>query len=250
MCLIAWNWQPDSETPLLLLGNRDEYYARPALPLHCWEDGKVLAGKDLQAGGTWLGVGHGGRLAALTNYRLPSADALPRPSRGTLTTGFLQGNTSALDYLQQLAEHADAFNPFNLLLWDGEQLLGLESRTRRIVRLQPGIGAVSNADFDTSWPKLLRLKAGLQHQCAQGRTSVQDLLPLLLDRAKADVADLPDTGVPAEVEHMLSATFVSSQQYGTRASSIVVMNRQQSSFFEQRYGTNGTLSASQHFFTI
>jgi len=250
MCLIAWNWQPDSETPLLLLGNRDEYYARPALPLHCWDDAEVLAGKDLQAGGTWLGVGRGGRVAALTNYRLPVADPAPKPSRGMLTTRFLQGNASAKTYLEALAPQAGVYNPFNLLVWDGEELLGLESRNQRIVTLRPGIGGVSNADFDTPWPKLLRLKSALQQQCAQGLTQAEDLLPLLQDRSKAAYAELPDTGVPIEIEHMLSAAFVSSAAYGTRASSILTLNRKKSTFFEQGYGAQGTLAATKQFFTI
>ena len=250
MCLIAWNWQPESETPLLLLGNRDEYFARPALPLHCWQDAEVLAGKDLQAGGTWLGIGRGSRLAALTNYRMPVVDSAPKPSRGMLTTQFLQGNTGARTYLEALAPQTGAYNPFNLLLWDGEELLGLESRNQRIVTLKPGFGAVSNADFDTPWPKLLRLKSALQRQCRLGQTTVEDLLPLLQDRSKAAYAELPDTGVPRNIEHMLSAAFVSSAAYGTRASSILTLNRQRSFFFEQAYGAQGALTATKHFFTI
>lgn len=247
MCLIAWNWQPQSETPLLLLSNRDEFYARPTQALHWWEGERVLAGKDLQAGGTWLGVAAGGRLAALTNFRLPETDPRPRPSRGALSSHFLQSDTDARSYLQALADEADRYNPFNLLLWDGHTLLGLESRHRHIREIAPGIGAVSNAGFDTPWPKLQRLKAGLGQCIAAGRTGVQDLLLLLQNHETASDADLPHTGVPLDVERMLSSIFIASPAYGTRASSIVSVGRRTVHFFEQTYLAQGGHGPTQQF---
>ncbi|HPW82765.1 MAG TPA: NRDE family protein, partial [Rhodoferax sp.] len=123
MCLIAWSWQPASATPLLLLSNRDEFYHRPALPLHWWEPApggvEILAGRDLQAGGTWLGVSRSGRLAAITNYRTPVPARDNTPSRGELVAGFLQGSQSAMEYLQALSDRAQDYNPFNLLVFDG-----------------------------------------------------------------------------------------------------------------------------------
>ena len=250
MCLIAWNWQPDSDTPLLVLANRDEFFARPTRPVHWWDDAQVLAGKDLQAGGTWLGVGRNGRLAALTNYRLPVNDPGTKPSRGALVTDFLQGNGDATLYLTALAKCADDYNPFNLVVFDGVQLMGLQSRNKRVHSMAPGIGAVSNADFDTPWPKLLRLKAGLQAKCHAGQTTASDLLPLLQDKTMAADPDLPQTGVTLEVERLLSATFVHSEHYGTRASSIVTMQRKKVLFFEEIHSERGMLSSAQHFFTL
>ena len=249
MCLIAWNWQPDSDTPLLLLANRDEFYARPALALHWWQDGNVLAGQDVRAGGTWLGVSRNGRLAALTNYRLPVNDPFAKPSRGGLVTAFLQSNMEAADYLCELAQRSDGYNPFNLLLFDGRRLMGLESREQRVLSLSPGIGGVSNADFDTPWPKLARLKTGLQRQTLAGLNSVPDLLPLLQDRTPAADNELPSTGVPLDLERHLSAAWIHSDHYGTRASSIVCMGSRQTSFFEQGYGAQGPLTATQQIFT-
>lgn len=250
MCLIAWNWQPQSATPLLLLANRDEFYARQALPLHWWQDGQVLAGRDLQAGGTWLGVSRSGRVAALTNYRMPVADALARPSRGSLVLDFLQGDMGAADYLNALARRAANFNPFNLLLFDGQQLLGLESRRQRIVSLPPGLGAVSNADFGTPWPKLVQLQNGLQQRSLEGRTGVAELLPLLQDRSQAASGELPATGVSPELERMLSAIWIGSSHYGTRASSIITMGAGELAFFEQTYAAQGPLTATQHRFAL
>jgi len=235
MCLIAWNWNPQSDTPLLLLGNRDEYHARPTAGLHWWEDGRVLAGKDLQAGGSWLGVGHQGRLAALTNFRAAKQDDQVRPSRGGLVADFLRGSMGALPYLQAVAAQASHYNPFNLLVYDGAELMGLESRHARILTLAPGLGAVSNADFGTPWPKLRRLQAGLAQQIATGATDVQDLLPLLLDTTQASDAEMPNTGVAPAMERLLSSVHIVSANYGTRASSVVRMGRRQLHFFEQRY---------------
>jgi uncharacterized protein with NRDE domain len=250
MCLIAWNWQPQSETPLLLLANRDEFYARPTLPLHWWDDDLVLAGRDIQASGTWLGVSRSGRLAALTNYRLPVNDPGTKPSRGTLVAEFLQGNQDAPSYLTALAAHAPDYNPFNLIVFDGLHFMALESRNRRVLAIAPGIGAVSNADLNTPWPKLVQLKAGLHAQCLVGRTEACDLLPLLQDTALAADSELPHTGVALELERMLSAAFVHSAHYGTRACSVVTVQRKKVLFFEETHSERGMLSAAQRFFTL
>ena len=239
MCLIAWNWQPDHDNRLLLLANRDEYYARPTLPLHWWADGRVLAGKDLQGDGTWLGVTRDGRLAALTNYRQHPIPTAPRPSRGGLVLGFLEGQDSAADYLEKIRPQAAAFNPFNLLVFDGQQLLGLESRQARLVPMAPGMGAVSNADFHTPWPKLRHLREHLQQRIARGETAHHQLWPLLQHGQPATDSELPSTGVPLALERALSSTFIAMPDYGTRASSIVQIGRKTLSFAEQTYTAAG-----------
>ena len=250
MCLIAWNWQPDSAMPLLLLANRDEFYARPAMPLHWWDDDTVLAGRDLQAGGTWLGLSRNGRMAALTNHRSPVNDSGIRPSRGQLVADFLRGNMDARSYLEELAWHADDYNPFNLLVLDGQRLMGLESRSKRVLEMPLGLGAVSNADFNTPWPKLIQLKSALQAQLRGGRLETSDLLPLLQDTALPMDKELPSTGIPLAAERMLSPAFVTSQHYGTRACSIVTISRRQCSFFEHSCGEHGMLTQTQQIFTL
>lgn len=258
MCIIAWNWQPQSELPLLLLSNRDEWYARPCAPLHWWgheqggvahgsDAGTILAGRDLQAGGTWLGVSRNGRLAALTNFRQAQPPRGDAASRGELVTAFLDSNLDAPTFLQQLVSRVAAYNPFNLLVFDGTTLLGLESLSARTVALQPGVGGVSNAGFNTPWPKLLRLQNGLRAQLQQhppGPLLDQPLQHLLHDTTLADDDALPHTGVALELERALSPIFITTPHYGTRACSVVQLHRQRATFAEQTVGVGG-LAASQ-----
>jgi uncharacterized protein with NRDE domain len=245
MCLIAWNWQPDSSIPLLLVANRDEYYARPTAALDWWEDADILAGRDLQAGGTWLGVSRSGRLAALTNYRDPANMHALAPSRGELVSGFLQGSCSVTDYLTELARRCADYNPFNLLVFDGKNLMGLESRHARLIRFEAGLGAVSNADFLTPWPKLMVLKEGLQTLLAQKQPRDEDLMALLQNQNLADDAALPATGIPLDFERALSAAFVTLPDYGTRACSVVRYETDRLCFTEQSFDAKGCLGTRQ-----
>jgi uncharacterized protein with NRDE domain len=253
MCLIAWSWQPASATPLLLLSNRDEFYDRPALPLHWWDSAfsGVLAGKDQQAGGTWLGVSRHGRLAALTNYRTALPAHANPPSRGELVAQFLQGSLNAESYLQALSKKAGEYNPFNLLVFDGEQLMGLESRSAEVIAMKPGIGGVSNANFHTPWPKLTKLLKGLQRAIENESLSAPDLLiSLLRDPALSPDHELPDTGIPLDLERSLSAIFIATPPYGTRASSVVHIHRTHIDFTEQTYNYSGLTGSSRHQFEL
>jgi uncharacterized protein with NRDE domain len=253
MCLIAWNWQPHSSMPLLLLFNRDEFYARPALPLHWWEEGdgpSILAGKDLRAGGTWLGLSRSGRLAAITNFRAGNPVPSDKPSRGELVATFLRSDLDATTYLQQLAAHATDYRPFNLLVYDGTTLMGLESRGAKLVHMQPGIGAVSNADFETPWPKVVQLRQRLEDQIARNRIDPADLLPLLQDTTQAPDADLPNTGVTKERERVLSATFVKTADDGTRSCNVIEIRANHARFTETSFGPQGLLQVSQEQFEL
>lgn len=248
MCLVAWNWQPQSETPLLLIGNRDEFYARPTQALHWWPEGRILAGRDLQAGGTWLGVGASGRLAVLTNYRdLNQMHPNPR-SRGELVASFVQNDMSAADYLNQLGVKVADYNPFNLLLFDGQQLFGFESRRATAFLVTPGMGCVSNADFETPWPKLLRLKRRFQSLVESNTTDEAALLDVLRDRTLAPNDQLPNTGIGLDRERALSSPFVATPDYGTRACSIVRMGRTGVEFVEQSNDVPGVTVLSRFSF--
>lgn len=250
MCLIAWNWQPASPTPLLLIANRDEFYARPTETLAWWSDAPILAGRDLQAGGTWLGVSRNGRLAALTNHRDPANMRSDAPSRGDLVRAFLTSDTSSGHYLDALTANAADFNPFNLLVYDGQTLLGLESRHTRIKSMQPGVGAVSNADFLTPWPKLTRLKNSLQALLAQDHPSDAQLMALLHHRGVAADADLPATGIALDLERALSSAFIATPAYGTRACSVVRLEADSVQFLEHSFDATGCTGTSQAKYTL
>jgi uncharacterized protein with NRDE domain len=235
MCIIAFHWQPDGPVPLVLAANRDEFHERPTAPLAWWEGGRILAGRDLRAGGTWLGVTPEGRLAAITNYRNPAQSQPDRASRGLLPVAFLEGNLGARAFLEQLATQASHYNPFNLLLFDGMDLLGYESRHAAVVPFTAGIHAVSNGDFDEPWPKVEGLKLGL----ATGLEDDEALLTQLGEAGPFEDGRLPHTGVPIEWERALSPAFVRTPTYGTRASTLLRLGRESVSILEQRYSETG-----------
>jgi len=230
MCLIAFRWDPGHATPLVVAANRDEFYARAASPADWWEGGRILAGRDLQGGGTWMGVSRDGRFAALTNIREPARFDPAAPSRGALVVDFLAGSERAGDYLARLLPQADGYNGFNLLVYDGADVLGLESRARRVVALAPGVHGVSNAAFDTPWPKVAALAAAMA-----GDPDDAALFAALSDPRVAPDPDLPATGVPLEWERSLSAAFIRRPDYGTRASTLVRVGRAEVQFTERRF---------------
>lgn len=241
MCLIAFSFDPSADIVLKIVANRDEYYARPTAPLSRWHDKPIIAGRDLQADGTWLGITQNGRMAALTNHRNPSLIDSTRPSRGTLVSDFLAGRMSARDYMANLMPHAAAYNPFNLLCFDGQNLLGFESHVERMIEFNNGFYAVSNADFDSPWPKLTALKDGLQKTWSEDVWPDVDallkttLFSLLHNSQQADDGHLPQTGIPLERERALSAAFISTLDYGTRASSIVAISKERSMIIERSF---------------
>lgn len=238
MCLIVLAWRPGHAMPLIVAANRDEFYARPTLPLAAWEDAPgVFAGRDLEAGGTWLGIGPGGRFAALTNVRDPSQPLGPR-SRGELVAGFLRGQESPLGYLERVRSRAAEYSGFNLLVGDARQLCYFNPRTGAPRDLPPGLHGVSNAALDTPWPKLERARAALAERL--DNTDPHSLLELLADTRKPLDEHLPETGVGIATERLLSSVFIASPNYGTRASSVLrvhVDGRRE--FLERSFGPHG-----------
>lgn len=248
MCLIAWDWQPGSALPLLVLANRDEFYARPTLALHAWPCGQVLAGKDEHAGGTWLGLGSQGpqfRFAAITNFRDLSRQRPDALSRGALVPEFLRSNESADDFLARLSSTAALYNPFNLLVFDGTSLRGFESHSGRTVVCAPGVGAVSNAGLNTPWPKLLQLKQAVATLDAQEHPPLEHLFHMLADQTPVADVDLPATGIPLERERALAPVFVRSPDYGTRASTVVLVHRHSAEILEQSFDAQGPTGLRQ-----
>jgi uncharacterized protein with NRDE domain len=224
MCLILVAWRAHAEYPLLLAANRDEYHARAAAPAAWWPTPAILAGRDLTAGGSWLGVARDGRFAALTNYRDPAVAQRAAPSRGELVPATLAAKLPAQRRLQQLRDSAANYNGFNLIFSDGEQLAVFESVAGEGRLLGPGVYGLSNHLLDTPWPKVQNAKSALSAALA-GLPDQQPLFDLLRDERQADDALLPRTGVSLEWERLLSSAFIRAPGYGTRCSSIVSMDR-------------------------
>ncbi|MGZ0783288.1 hypothetical protein DNK59_25155 [Pseudomonas sp. TKO26] len=222
MCLIVFAWRPGHAQPLIVAANRDEFYARPSLPLGQWpESPQIHAGRDLEAGGTWLGVGAAGRFAALTNIRNPHQPPARR-SRGELVARFLAGGIALEDYLHDVVGRSVEYAGFNLLLGTGDQLWHYNAQDLEPQLLKPGVYGLSNAGLDTPWPKLLKAKAALQEVLHDPQP--QALLALLSDPQTAPFAELPDTGVGLATESLLSSVFIASPSYGTRASTALIVN--------------------------
>lgn len=238
MCLIVFAWRPSHPTPLIVAANRDEFYARPTLPLARWPDApQVYAGRDLEAGGTWMGISDDGRFAALTNIRDPK-QSIGRRSRGDLVARYLSGTQSLEDYLAEAAGRAAEYTGFNLLAGDAQRLYYLTSTNPAPVRLEEGVFGISNAGLNTPWPKLIRAKSALTARLNDPQPSA--LLQLLHDPTPAAQAELPNTGVGLATEALLSSVFISSPNYGTRASTVLILNADGSRrMIEHSFGPSG-----------
>ena len=238
MCLILFALQQHDDYPLIVIANRDEYYARPTQAAHWWPDLNILAGRDLEARGTWMGVNKNGHFAAVTNVREANG-VQARLSRGKLTRDFLSSSEPAESFLTNLEPTADSYAGFNLIVGDSSGLYFYSNRHAGIRCIPPGIYGVSNGLFDEAWPKLI---SGKQALTATLKTSLDNsaLMQILTDSTTAEDEQLPKTGVPLDIERMLSSRFIRSNEYGTRACSMVKFtNRGQIIFAEQNYDSNG-----------
>jgi uncharacterized protein with NRDE domain len=217
MCLILISHRMHPSFPLVVGANRDEFYGRPTAPADFWNDAPdVLAGRDLQASGTWLGITRGLRFAAVTNFRDMRSVEARRRSRGELTSEFLRGDAPAEQYLEGVRRRANEYNGFNLFVADATGLFYFSNRDGEVRRLSPGTYGLSNHLLDTPWPKVTELKPRF-NATIQRPLDPDAIRSILADRGVAPDANLPDTGVGLERERMLSAAFVVSDTYGTRS---------------------------------
>jgi uncharacterized protein with NRDE domain len=232
MCLIVFAWKIIPCTPLIVASNRDEFYDRPATAADWWKDSPhVFGGKDLQSGGTWMGmttsdnaVPQTVKFSAITNIRAPSQFRKDAPSRGALVANYLTNQLSAKNYIDSIKDQADRYNGFNLLIGDQNDLIWFSNNTpddeRNGQPLAPGIYGISNASLDTPWPKVVKTKAEFASLICQ-RAPQDAYFEMLSNTTQAPDCRLPDTGVSFEMERLLSAACIESPTYGTRVSSLV-----------------------------
>ena len=243
MCLIALSWRTHPRYELALVANRDEFHARPSAPAAPAEDDPdVFGGRDLVQGGGWLQVHRAGRLAAVTNVRVGLAGETAPRSRGALVHALVR---DPADAWRDVAAHAGDYGRFNLIAWaDGHLDFASNHPQWRRAQVEPGLHALSNADLDTPWPKTVRARDALAHWLASPAAAastpwVDPLFAALAHTQVARDADLPDTGVGTELERRLSASFIVGPDYGTRCTTVVLVERDTIHFHERRFGPDG-----------
>lgn len=238
MCLIVFAWQVMPNMPLLAAGNRDEFYDRPASPADWWHDHpQIYAGRDLQGGGTWMGITRDGRFAAITNIRGPSEIRPNAPTRGNLVSNYLAGAATPADYIEEISPHAADYNGFNLLVGNQDELIWYSNRGEQDERngkpMKPGMYGLSNSLLDCTWPKVVSTKAEFASLLCQGAPE-DAFFEMLSDTTCASDCRLPKTGVSLERERLLSAVCISSPDYGTRVSTLVKLQTNQAPVLLER----------------
>jgi len=220
MCLIVFAWQLNPAFPLIVVANRDEFHQRATAPSGFWlEHPDVLAGRDLVAGGTWMGVTRQGRFAAITNYRDPNLTRPAARSRGELPLAFLTGSDTPADFFRGVADTAEDYAGFNLLAGAGDQLWYFSNSTRaqRPQALAPGLYGLSNARLNTPWPKLELARSRLAPLLDSPKLTHDALRQAVSDRRLADKDDLHPLGLRDAMDRQLSAQFIVTREYGTRS---------------------------------
>lgn len=249
MCLILIAHQFSGRTPLLVLANRDEFYDRPTAAAAPWDEcGELIAGRDLASGGSWFGA-RGVRWASVTNYREGVKNRHSHRSRGWLVRDYLLSDDPPQAFLRKIAEHVNEYAGFNLLLGDGQELWYSSNRGPAAQRLEPGIYGLSNHLLDTPWPKVKRGKDALLELMSKAQVDLDQAFAILADRSPAADAELPDTGIPLQWERALSAAFISTKDYGTRCTTLLMRSAGSSHLFAERRFTASPRSWDESTFT-
>ena len=250
MCLLVLAWRAHPDYRLVVAANRDEYHERPAAALAPWPAPAMLAGRDLRAHGTWLGLDRARRFAVVTNFRDLQPPQPGAPSRGTLIPEYLGGTRTPQQFFAALAPRAAAYSGFNLLAADREQLWYGCNRAQPFARaLPPGVYGLSNGLLDTPWPKLARVRSAFEAWLRGGARAPTPLFAMLADRTRvSDDGALPDTGLERGWERVLSSPFVAHPQYGTRSSTVLLLEDGGAfTLAERRFDARGELSGETEF---
>lgn len=252
MCSIFFAYDAHPKYRLILAANRDEFYERPTAPAGFWTDAdapEILGGRDLVYQGTWLGVTRGGRFSAVTNYRDPKAPT-GNLSRGNLVGDFLRSAETPEKYLEKIRENARKYSGFNLLAGEFDAEIGYFSNrgANEIKILESGVYGLSNHLLDTPWQKVARGKAALGNLLEKEDFSTESLFEILFDATRAADEDLPDTGIGLELERVLSPIFIETPVYGTRCSTVLLIDASgKVSFTERTYKTSSAVWEEENF---
>lgn len=249
MCLLAFRLNSHPRYKLILMANRDEEYGRPTAPAAFWKDAPgVLAGRDLEQMGTWLGINRQGKVAALTNYRDFSLPVKGARSRGDIVTSYLRSDTGSDEFLQRLHEERQQYTGFNVLAGSVDELSYYSNIEQDVKQLKKGTYGLSNALLDTHWPKVEAVKEALDDYADNTDEIDTDILFGIMQRTERFPSDrLPDTGAGEELESLLSSIFIASEDYGTRCTTVLLVDRANEVYFEERTYRNGEYAGANTF---
>lgn len=251
MCIITFQMNEHPKYKLMIAANRDESYARPSQQAHYWQDApQLLAGKDLKAGGTWLGITKTGKFAAITNYRDVKTMYNKYPkSRGDILTDYLLGSDSPDMFVKTLRQSRHEYGGFNVLLGTIDRLLYYSPQLDETEVIQKGVHSISNAHLHSNWPKMQRAKTALAETPEnEPNEIIQALLRQLADRHQAETTDLPDTGISLTLEEKLSSIFIETDGYGTKCSTVLLITHDnQVEFVERTYLEDKSKYKDVHF---
>ncbi|MFC5602503.1 NRDE family protein [Sporosarcina koreensis] len=249
MCLINFHFLDHPIYRLIVAANRDEFYERPTAPAHFWKDKPyLLAGRDLSQGGTWLGITKSGRFAALTNYRDPSEQKKNVKSRGEIVTDFLDSDMPADEFLKSLQQKRAEYAGFNVIVGTADELFYYSNIENEVKKISPGTHGLCNHFLDTPWPKVVKGKTDLRKLVEQNRViQPGELFDIMLDAEPFPDEQLPVTGVGQQLERVLSSLFIKSEGYGTRSSTVLLINHENNITFVERTYRDGEFVGDRTF---
>jgi uncharacterized protein with NRDE domain len=244
MCLINIQLHAHPDYPLIVAANRDEDYDRPTVSADFWVDEPgILAGRDLLQFGTWLGITKQGRFAALTNFRDPKHMKPGKVSRGSIVREYLTQDVSPEAFMHSLKKKRDNYTGFNLIAGSRDQLFHFNNVQNEITKLTPGTHGLSNDTLNTPWPKVIKGKSLLNSYVTRtDEIQAADLFEILSDTDVAKDEKLPDTGIALSLERKLSPLFIKTSQYGTRSSTVLLIDNDNHVTFVERTYDHGKFS--------
>jgi uncharacterized protein with NRDE domain len=247
MCLLVFAWKVQPEYDLILAANRDEFLNRPARAATFWDEyPELLAGMDIIGGGTWLGVTLDGKFSAITNYRDMTIHKPDAPTRGHLPLDYLKGVKAPMAYIDSIRSDADRFNGFNLILGDKNSIWYYSNIEDVPRELGPGIYGLSNHLLNSPWPKVERAKEGLEAIIGSGKPDQETLFGILSDRTPAQDNQLPETGLDKATEKKLSSAFIEMDGYGTRSSTVIMLDKSGQLEFREKVNRIGNTIPSEN----
>lgn len=249
MCLINFHFHDHPTYKLIIAANRDEFYKRPTAPADFWTDHPdILAGRDLLQMGTWFGITKSGRFAALTNYRDPKLSETGEFSRGEIVRSFLADNSTPEEFLQRIKLSRKSYAGYNVLIGDGDELYHYNNILDETNKITPGTHGLSNATLNTPWPKVTKGKNMLSEYVSNTKiVDPNELFKIIADSERAEDKDLPNTGVGLEFERVLSSLFITSPDYGTRSSTILLIDKENRVTFIERTYQNGEFQREKEY---